>query len=74
MQSGLNYEQMGAVDRMMMKILSMFIAKKKNKSESEEGLEQAIKNSYDVSSKDFIVPLIEFVREKQVLGQVIGRS
>ena len=67
MQSGLNYEKMGFVDQIMMKMLAKLIGRKKNKSETEKGLEQAIKKSYDVSSKENIKLLLEFVRKKYVL-------
>lgn len=63
-QSGLNYESMGFFDRMIMKAAAFFIDKKKNKTHDEAEFEKAIKNSYDVSSKDYIQPLVHCIREK----------
>ena len=64
MQSGLDYAKMGFIDLIMMKILAKFIGRKKNKNETEKGIEQAIKKSYDVSSKEHITPLLKYVRDK----------
>ena len=66
MQSGLNYEKMGFVDRNIMKIVAKLVSGKKNLNETEKGFEQAIKESHDISSKDCITPLLEFVRNKYV--------
>ena len=64
MQSGLNYEKMGFIDRNVMKIVAKLIGGKKNKNETEKGFDQAIKKSHDISSKDYIIPLLKFVRTK----------
>ena len=68
MQSGMNYERMGFFDRTIMKIVARLLGGKKNKSETEKGFEQAIKNSYDSSSKENIAPFVYFVRDKYELG------
>lgn len=61
-QSGLNYEKMNFFDRTIMKLAAKIMGRKNNKSEDEIGFEQAIKTSYDISSKEFIFPLVNFVR------------
>lgn len=62
MQGGLNYEKMGILDRMIMKILAKILSRKKDKSSDEAGFEQAIGSSYDISSREYIAPLIQFVK------------
>lgn len=61
-QSGLNYENMKWGDRFIMSILAKILSKKSNKSSEESGCEQAISQSYDISSKEFIIPLIDYVK------------
>ncbi|WP_291648339.1 flavodoxin domain-containing protein [Clostridium sp.] len=62
MQGGLNCEKMGILDRMIMRTLAKILSNKKDKSPNEAGFEQAIGSSYDISSKKYIVPLIQFVK------------
>lgn len=62
MQSGLCYENMSLVDRMMMKAAAVMIKKKKNKTSEEMGFEQAIKSSFDISSKAYIEPLVSYLK------------
>ena len=62
MPSGLNYEKMGFLDRSIMKMLSKMLSKKKDKTEVEAGSMQAISSSHDISSKDYITPLIEYYK------------
>lgn len=62
MQGGLNYETMGVLDRMIMKTLAKFLSSKKDKSSDEEGFEQSIGSSYDISSREYIAPLIQFLK------------
>lgn len=64
MQSGLNYEEMRLVDRTMMKMVAMILGKKKDKSSEEAGFEQAIRSSYDISSKEYIVPLVKAIEHE----------
>ncbi len=64
MQSGLNYEKMGAVDRLIMKTLDKMLNGKKNKNSDEIGCEQAIGSSYDISSREYILPLVQYVQGK----------
>lgn len=62
MQSGLNYERMSFPDRLMMKAFAAIMKKKKEKSEVEEEFEQAISKSYDISSKEYIQPLVDHLK------------
>lgn len=64
MQSGLNYKKMSLGDRVIMKTLAKILGRKKTKSSAETGCEQAIANSYDISSRKYIVPLIKFINEQ----------
>ncbi len=70
MQGGFNYEKMGILDRMIMKTLSKILSRKKDKSSDEAGFEQDIGSSYDISSREYIAPLIKFVKvqSKVVIG------
>jgi flavodoxin len=63
MQGGLDYGHMGILDGFLMKVVSILLSKKKEKSEDEAGFEQAIKHSYDSSSKEYIQPLVEHVKK-----------
>lgn len=62
-QSGLSYEKMKLGDRMLMKAFSKILSKKENKSPEEVASEQAICHSYDISSKEFIKPLLEYIKQ-----------
>lgn len=62
MQSGLSYEKMGFFDRLMMKAFSKMLSKKEDKSTEEVGTQLAIIRSHDISSKEFIEPIVKFVR------------
>lgn len=63
MQGGLNYEKMGIVDRLIMKTLAQMLSRKNVKNSVEAGCEQAIGSSYDISSRKYIAPLVQFVQD-----------
>jgi menaquinone-dependent protoporphyrinogen IX oxidase len=63
-QSGLNYEKMKKLDRFIMKVFAKILSNKKNKDSNEIGCENAILNSHDISSKEYIVPLVKHVKEE----------
>jgi len=63
MQGGLSYEKMSFPDRTVMKMMSKVLDKKKDKDSTEEGFAQAIKSSYDISSKEYAEPLIKWILE-----------
>lgn len=62
MQSGLNYEKMNIIDRLIMKSLARMLTKKNKKSNEESGCQEAITKSHDISSKEFIQPLVDFIK------------
>lgn len=64
MQSGICYEKMSFPDKTLMKMMSNVLSKKKNKDSAEESFAQAIKSSYDISSKEYAEPLIKFLLER----------
>ncbi len=64
MQGGICYEKMSFPDRAIMKMMSKVLSKKKNKDSAEEGFAQAIKSSYDISSKEYAEPLIKYLLEE----------
>ena len=62
MQSGLCYEKMGPLDKLMMKIFVKILKSKKEKTQMDIDMTRSVDKSFDVSSKDFIKPLVEYVR------------
>lgn len=60
-QSGMNYANMRGTDKVLMGLLKTVLKLKKNKSDVEQGTEDAIQNSYDYSDRIQIEPLINFV-------------
>ncbi len=65
LQGGLRYEKMGASSRMMMKMFSSMVAKKKNKSPEEEQMARMIGQSYDISDRRFLRPVAAYLKGRQ---------
>ncbi len=63
MQGGINYEKMGLLDRTMMKAAAKMMSKQKGLSAEDAGFRDAIKGSYDISSREYIKPLVEYIRK-----------
>lgn len=63
MPSGLCFEKIGAVDKAVMKAFAKMLSKKNNKSAVEKGTASAISESYDISDKRYIKPLIQKLME-----------
>lgn len=61
MPGGLCYEKMSMPDKLMMKMAALMIKNKKNKTPFEAGFENAIKASYDISSPEYIKPLVSIL-------------
>lgn len=61
MQSGLRYEKMPFLDKIMMKMFCSMMKKKKDKTDYEKQFVNIITHSYDISSKTYIMPLINYV-------------
>ena len=64
MQSGLRYEAMGPVDKLMMKGLSSMLRKKKDPSPEDLEMARMIETSSDYSSPECIVPLVNMLKEE----------
>ncbi len=64
MQGGLNYEKMGFLDRKIMKMVAKAMSTEKNKTDTQAGFSNAITSSHDISSREYIKPLIDLVKEK----------
>ena len=62
MQSGLCYEKMSLADRLMMKVAAVMVRNKKNKTAQDIAFEQAIRSSYDISSIEYIEPLVSYLK------------
>ncbi len=65
MPAGLNYEKMGMGDMLIMKTLAKILGKKNNKNAVEAGCEQAIGRSYNISSRKYITPLLDYLASFQ---------
>lgn len=61
MQSGLRYEKMSFGDRAMMKVFASMVKRKKDKTDYDKAMEKALGSSYDLSSREFISPLVSYV-------------
>lgn len=66
LQSGLRYDKMGIKDRMMMKALLLFLRSKKDKNEEETALTQVISESHDNSSKENLLPVIQYIKDNDL--------
>lgn len=61
-QGGINYETMKFGSRLLMKLFSAILRKKKNKTPEEQGMAESISKSADYSNIKFIQPLISHIR------------
>ena len=59
---GFNYEKMGAVSKMMMKVFISGLQKKKDKTPQEEVMVRMIASSYDISDRKTIEPIVALLR------------
>ncbi len=66
MQSGLRYEKMPLSDKLMIKLFYFMMKKKKDKNEYERQIERGISGSYDISSKEYIMPLLCYVSKSEL--------
>ena len=62
LQSGLCYEKMGLVDRMMMKVAVRLLPKKKQ-PDQPDAMRHVISHSFDISAKDYLKPLVDFFQQ-----------
>lgn len=63
MQAGLCYERMSLPDKLMMKVAAIILKRKKDKGQFDKKFEQAISSSYDISSREYIKPLVSFLKK-----------
>lgn len=63
MQAGICYEKMSFPDKTLMKMFASMLSKKADKTDAEKGFEEQIKQSYDISDKEFAKPLIQYLSE-----------
>lgn len=62
-EGGLNYENMGFLSRGLMKTFSKMLKAKKDKTESEKEMSEAIMSSFDNSKKEYIEPITTLLKE-----------
>lgn len=62
MPGGLRYEKMPLGDRLMMKVFAAMVRGKKEKSEYERAMMEALDGSYDLSARKNIEELVGYVR------------
>ncbi len=63
MQGGINYEKMGFLDRTMMKTAAKVMNRQNDMNAADKAFAKSIQNSYDISSREYIRPLVDYVRE-----------
>ena len=63
MQSGLNYEKMGFVEKHLMKTVARFMNAKKDNANKDVDIREALSKSFDMSKKQFIMPLLKYLKE-----------
>lgn len=59
---GLAYDKMGTMDRMMVKAFAGMLKSKKGKSEAEEQMAEAIGQSCDLSRREYLQPIVDYVK------------
>lgn len=60
--SGLCYEKMNLPDRLMMRAFVSMMQKKKDKTAKELQMAEIIAHSFDISSKEYLGPLVAYCR------------
>lgn len=58
---------MSFFNRVVMKIFARMVAKKKDKTEAEAQMAKMIGQSYDISDRRYIEPVVRFIRRFEVL-------
>jgi len=61
-QSGFNYEGMKGLDKLLMSMVRGMMQRAKDKDGTQDGMADAMKNSYDHSSRESIEPLVSYVK------------
>lgn len=60
---GFNYEKMSAPSKLMMKMFITMLKAKKDKTEEEQEMIKMIANSYDISDRKYIEPILECLKK-----------
>ena len=60
---GFDYDKMSGKSKLMMKMFIKMLKSKKNKTEEEETMIKMISNSYDISDKKYIEPIVEYISQ-----------
>ncbi len=60
---GLDYDEMAAPSKLMMKVFLKTLKAKKDKTQAEEEMVKMISSSYDISDKKYIEPILECLRK-----------
>lgn len=61
LEGGLNYDKMSAPNRLLMKMMSKMLSSKKDKTEEEQGMAEALSISFDHCKKENIQVILDFV-------------
>ena len=64
MQAGMNFAKMPFIERMMMKLATLIMARKKEKTAEEQGFADALSRSFDITSPEYARPLIDHIRNE----------
>ena len=59
---GFNYERMSPMSRMMVKVFLGSLKAKGDKTEEEQAMVKMISDSYDISDRKYIEPILEYLR------------
>lgn len=62
LQSGLCYEKMPLIDRLMMKGLAVMLRRKKDQTPKDAAMLRMISHSFDASNEAFALPVVEWIR------------
>lgn len=63
-ESGINYTDMSFFPKMLLKMMHNMLAKKKDLTAEDKGMLETIASSCDYTKKEYIEPLVEFVKNK----------
>ena len=61
---GIAYEKLGFGDKSLLKMVAKMLKNKKDKTEEEAEFEKILGGSFDNTAKEYIRPLVEYVRER----------
>lgn len=67
LESGINYSKMGLGDKVMMKVFSSMLKKKKEKNCYEEEMTNLVDHSFDHSKKEYLQPVLEYLQTNPFL-------